>query len=126
MRNRAELTRRPSAQRTEAVQAQAVSLAPRVDIFESEDELVLVADMPGVPKDALSVHLEGSELTIEGVQPATELDFGLRPVAFSRAFRVPNTVDANGVSAKLANGVLRVHLAKAEAAKPRQIKVKAG
>ena len=103
---------------------QVVTVTPRVDIFENQDEILLVADFPGVPKDSLWVGLDGSELVIEGTQLAHEGQPKIRPLAFSRTFRVPNTVDPNGVSAELAQGVLRVHLAKSEAAKPKRIEVR--
>ncbi len=103
-------------------ESQAITIAPRVDIFENQHEILLEADFPGVPKDALSVQLDRAELVIEGTQEATEHQSQPR-LAFSRAFRVPNTVDPTGVSAELTQGVLRVHLAKSEAAKPRRIEV---
>lgn len=97
-------------------------VAPPVDIYENQDEILLVADFPGVPKDGLSVRLDRSELLIEGTQ---ESEWESLPrLAFSRAFRVPNTVDPKGVRAELNRGVLTVRLAKSEAAKPRRIEVR--
>jgi HSP20 family protein len=104
-------------------EAQVVTITPPVDIYENPDEILVVADFPGVPKQALSVRLDRSELIIEGTRAAPDGPAETRAVAFSRAFRVPNTVDPNGVSAELSQGVLRVHLAKSEAAKPKRIEV---
>jgi len=112
----------PSLDRAE--ETQVMNITPPVDIYENQDEILVAADFPGVPKDSLSVRLDRSELVIEGTQPAPEGQAQLRPVAFSRAFRVPNTIDPDGVSAELSQGVLRVHLAKSEAAKPKRIEVR--
>ena len=105
-------------------EAQVVTVTPPVDIYENQDEILVVADFPGVPKQALSVRLDRSELVIEGMQAGPEGPTPTRALAFSRVFRVPNTVDPDGVSAELAHGVLRVHLAKSEAAKPKRIEVR--
>jgi HSP20 family protein len=102
----------------------SVVLEPLVDIYESRDEILLVADFPGVPKEALTVRLDRSDLVLEGAQPERDEDSAPRPVMFSRTFRVPSTVEAGGVSAELSGGVLRVHLAKSESAKPRRIPVR--
>jgi HSP20 family protein len=112
----------PSLVRPE--EPEVVTVTPRVDVYENHDEILLIADFPGVPKDSLWVGLDGSELVIEGMQLAHEGQPRVRPMAFSRTFRIPNTVDPNGVSAELAEGVLRVHLAKSEAAKPKRIEVR--
>ena len=105
--------------------AQALHVAPPVDIYENKDEILVIADLPGVPRESLTVRLDGSELLIEGAQPiASGEDTTQRPLAFTRTFRVPETIDPKGVTAELANGVLRVHLAKSDAAKPRQIQVR--
>jgi len=120
-----ELARPQTGSLTAKTDAQAIEVAPPVDIYENNDEILVVADLPGVPNDALSVRVDGGELLIEGTQRLSEPGPAVRPLAFSRAFRVPNTVDANAISAELTHGVLRVHLAKREAAKPRRIEVKA-
>jgi HSP20 family molecular chaperone IbpA len=109
---------------TERTNERYVAVTPPVDIYENKDEILLLADMPGVPSDALHVRLNGSELVIEGAQ-AMPSNGGYRPLAFARTFRVPNTVDPNGVTAELRDGVLTLHLAKSEAAKPRRIEVRA-
>jgi len=118
------LTQRQSTHLDQPEEAQVVTITPPVDIYENRDEILVVADFPGVPKDTLSVRLDRSELVIEGTQAATGAQSETRALAFSRVFRVPNTVDPNGVSAELSQGVLRVHLAKSEAAKPKRIEVR--
>ena len=100
-------------------------LAPPVDVYENADELLLMADVPGVEKDALDIRLDGGELTFEAKQ--TELGEGdetYQAVLFTRSFTLPSTIDVNQVAAELTDGVLTVRLPKSEAAKPRRIAVK--
>jgi HSP20 family molecular chaperone IbpA len=104
--------------------AQAITVTPLVDIYENNDEILVLADFPGVPEKALTVHIDRTGLLIEGTQPEPEGVTQARPLRFSRTFRVPNTVDPSRVSAELSRGVLRVHLAKSEASKPRRIQVR--
>ena len=97
------------------------------DIYENDEEILLVADFPGVEPDHVDVHLEQGQLDIEGKQvPPVEQAQSLPALLFARSFRVPETVDAKGVSAELKHGVLNIRLKKSEAAKPRRIKVTAG
>ena len=104
---------------------------PAVDIFETKDELVLVADMPGVPADAVGVDLEGDELSIEGRVRAGEYD-GLKPLyveygvgGFFRRFTLGEMIDRDGIKAQMKNGVLVLKLPKAERARARRITVDA-
>lgn len=119
-----ELNRRQTSNLTEPQKEDVVWVAAPVDIFENKDEILVVADFPGVSSDALNIRMEGSELIIEGTQSDYEGSSDLRRLGFSRAFRVPNTVDPSKVTAELSSGVLRVHLAKSEASKPKRIEVK--
>jgi HSP20 family protein len=112
------LTRR--APESVAQSAQSLhELKPRVDIYESADELLMLADMPGAAADSVAVRLEGAQLTLEATR--TTQSGGVR---YFRAFRMPATVDANGISADLKDGVLQVHLRKSEAAKPKAIPIR--
>ena len=106
-----------------AVAATEPLFAPNVDIFESEREYLLEVDFPGVTQDALSVRLDGSQLTIDGRRPGIEGFFGASRL--SRSFRVPDTIDPDRIEAELAHGILRVRLAKREDAMPRRITVRA-
>ena len=90
------LAQRETPSLVQPEEPQVVTVTPRVDIYESQDEILLVADFPGVPRDSLWVGLDGSELVIEGAQLAHEGQPQIRPLAFSRTFRVPNTVDPFG------------------------------
>jgi HSP20 family molecular chaperone IbpA len=105
---------------------------PRVDIFESDEELVLYGDLPGVEPGALDVHFENRELVIHGkvaprqkdVQNYLYREYGVGD--FYRAFAIGEDIDPRRISAELKNGVLTVHLPRTEAVKPRRIDVKAG
>ena len=104
---------------------------PAVDIFETSNELVLVADMPGVPPDAVDVDLKGDELTIEGRVRTDEYE-GLKPLhveygvgGFYRTFTLGESIDREGIKAQLKNGVLVLKLPKAERARARRIAVDA-
>ena len=101
-------------------------VAPPVDVYENNDAILLLVDVPGVEQDGLSIQLDGGQLDIEARQPKTAgEELGFEPVVYARSFSVPNTIDASKVAAALELGVLRVHLPKSEAAKPRRIEVKA-
>ena len=103
---------------------------PSVDIFETEDGITLLADMPGVKPDQLSIDLRDDRLTIRGevASPeSTEETDVLREFpwgSYYRQFSLADTVDQSKIEAKLSAGVLRLELPKVEKAKPRQITVK--
>jgi|SRR5580704_2797656 HSP20 family protein len=107
---------------------QRPAVTPAVDIFENKDELLIVADLPGVGKDDLTLNLDKGKLTIEGRHKASGDAGDTGDVAFDyrRIFAVPQGIDAEKIAADLTAGVLRVHLPKSEALKPRQIDVKVG
>ncbi len=103
-------------------------VAPAVDIFESENEIMLYADMPGVVKENLSVNIDKGILSLSGVRKlqtkktATWEEFG--NVNYVRSFSVPPTIDVGRVEAELKDGVLRLHMTKSEQAKPKKIEIK--
>jgi HSP20 family protein len=104
---------------------------PAVDIFETPEELVLVADMPGVPPDAVHVGVEGDDLSIEGrVNP--DAYQGLKPLyveygvgGFYRRFTLGEHIDRDAIKAQMKNGVLILKLPKAARARARRITVEA-
>ncbi|QYX55692.1 Hsp20/alpha crystallin family protein [Roseovarius sp. SCSIO 43702] len=104
---------------------------PATDIFEKDDVVTLAIDMPGVDPGSVDVSVENRSLTVRGTidAPAPEgyrriyAEYG--PGTFERAFSLPDTIDADGIEANHKNGVLTLTLKKSEAAKPKQIKVKA-
>jgi len=107
---------------------QRPTTAPLVDIYENAEELLVVADLPGVGKEQLSIHLEKGQLTIEGRRTekveGNILAAEYRPLDFRRTFVVPQGIDINAIAADLSHGILRVHLPKSAALKPRQIEIK--
>jgi HSP20 family protein len=102
---------------------------PNVDILERPDELLLIADMPGVGPNDIDIHFEDRQLTISGhVKPRHDDDaqYLIREYGvgdFCRMFQISEQIDAGKISAKYSNGVLTLHLPKVEAMKPRKISV---
>jgi len=104
--------------------------APAVDILETENELILKADLPEVKQDQIDIRVEDGTLTLRGERKfeAVKDGKGYHRIersygAFSRSFSLPDTVQSDGVKATFKDGVLTVTLPKKEMAKPRQIKV---
>lgn len=104
---------------------------PKVDIFETRDSIVLIADMPGVDETSVDITLEKNLLTITGsVEPIplegyslayTEYDVG----DYQRAFTISDEVDRDKIDAAVKNGVLKITLHKAEQAKAKKIAITA-
>jgi HSP20 family protein len=129
----ADTTRLKTQERTDVAQPQptrgGLQFAPRVDICETEKELTLYADLPGVRPEDVELRYEQGELTLQGrVRPRNpgkrfllqEYEVG----DFYRAFSIHESIDASRIAAECKNGLLTVHLPKTEAARPRQISVK--
>jgi len=107
----------------------AVTVAPRVDILETENEFLLVADMPGVKSDDVDLRFDNGELTLHGSRPAAFTGKGLThrehlATDFQRTFTVADSVAADQIGAEMKNGVLTVRLPKVEAVKPKKITVR--
>lgn len=104
-------------------------IAPEVDIFENEHEILLHADVPGVSKDDIAINIDNGKMTLSAIRrlptsgAVTWREFG--DVEFRRNFSVPQSIDTDKVCAELKDGLLCLHLPKSEAAKPRQIEIKA-
>lgn len=103
---------------------------PPVDIYESNGTLTLVADMPGVSIENLTIDLDKDTLTIRGATGVEET--GGRTLLreyvsgdYYRQFSISNLIDREKIDASIKDGVLRLTLPKAESAKPRKIEVKA-
>lgn len=109
------------------VPERGVTHTPRVDILESDDELLLFVDLPGVHSKDLDVRFENGELTLTGRRvphyPGKPWLWEYEPGSFYRGFRVTEQIAAEKINAELKNGVLTVRLPKLEAAKPRRIAV---
>jgi HSP20 family protein len=107
--------------------------APSVDIYETEQELVVKADLPDVDPKDLDIRVENNILTIRGERKfekkvneenylRVERSYG----AFARSFTLANTVNSEAIKAEYHNGVLTLSIPKREEAKPKQIKVNVG
>ena len=103
---------------------------PRVDIHETKDAIVLLADMPGVDEKNVHVTLEKSVLTVLGeIEPVSVKDRKLAYEEyeigdFERSFTLSDEIDPDRIEATLKNGVLRLVLPKTEAARAKKIPVK--
>jgi HSP20 family protein len=104
--------------------------SPAVDIYETENELVMKADLPDLNEKDLDVRVENNMLTIQGerkfekeVSEENYLRVERAYGSFTRSFSLPNTVNPEGVKADYSNGVLTVTLMKKAEAKPKQVKV---
>ena len=102
---------------------------PNVDIIEAADELTVLADMPGASADSVDIQFENGTLTIHASVPDRHAnanflrrEYGVGD--FYRTFQVSELIDASRINAEYEDGVLTLHLPKAEAAKPRKINVK--
>jgi HSP20 family molecular chaperone IbpA len=104
---------------------------PRVDIYETADEVVLQCDMPGIKAQDVDVRFEKAELSLYGKlqprqTPAEYLDEEYGVGDFYRSFTIGEELDAAKISAECRDGVLTIHLPKQEKVKPKRISVKAG
>jgi len=117
----------PMTQSREETRSQEQYVTPPVDIYETQDGLVVKADLPGVAKENMDVRVENNLLTIRAKsqhlaqgEPIYR-EYGL--VNFFRQFELNDRVDQGKISAELNHGVLTLQLPKAEQAKPRKIHV---
>ena len=107
------------------------ALVPPVDVIEDTAGITLYADLPGVPRERLNLHIDGDTLIIEGemalqmpkAMEATHIEVGL--ARYRRVFTLSKELDPGKLSAELKQGVLKLHIQKAERAKPRRIEVSA-
>ena len=105
---------------------------PRSDIFEMDDDIVVIVDVPGADEESIEITLEKNVLTINAyVAPddfeGYSLAFGEYQVGdYQRSFRLSNEIDREKIEATIKEGVLRLSLPKAQEAKTRKIAVKVG
>ena len=105
---------------------------PNADIFETEDALTAVLEMPGVDRDNINISVENGVLTVEGTINFGKYE-GLQPVyseynvgPFRRSFRMSSRIDQDNISAEMSDGVITLVLPKVEEVKPRRIEVRTG
>ncbi len=113
-----------------SAQSDLATWAPAVDVFETENELVVKADLPDVQEKDIDIRIENNTLTIRGerkFEQQVHEDKYLRIEraygTFTRSFSLPNTVNADAIKAEYRNGVLTVRMPKREESKPKQIKI---
>ena len=111
--------------------AEQPALLPPVDVIEDDSGITLYADLPGVPREMLKLHVDGDTLVIEG-EMALEMPKDLEATyvevgqpRYRRVFTLSKELDAGKLSAELKQGVLKLRIQKTERAKPRRIEVKA-
>lgn len=113
----------------EALESEAW-IAPLVDIYETEDDFLLTAVMPGVKKENVKIKLEEGSLVLMGrieYNDVVNRKFVLKETEsgnFYRRFKIADSVDESNIDAKLENGILNVKLPKQERVKPRNIEIK--
>ena len=123
-------SRSESTARTDTVRGNDAALMPPVDVIEDSTGITLRADLPGVPKDKLSLQIEADTLTIEGemsiaMPEGMEASYAeVNVPRYRRVFTLSKELDPSRVSAELRNGVLSLRIPKAEHAQPRRIEVK--
>ena len=107
--------------------------APAVDLAETDSEIVLTADLPGLGEDDIEIEIEDGVLSISGEREDRRVSDGKgyrrverRFGRFSRAVRLPRDTDPEKIDARFDNGVLEVRIAKPEARKPHRVEIGAG
>lgn len=125
------LTKRSGGDELEQVEQRPV-VAPPVDVFENADEIMLVADLPGVDEGNLVLDVDKDHLTLVGRRSqaqapgVTVVEAESYELDYRRSFKLPEGLDASQASAELKQGVLRIRVPKAPAAKPHRISVRLG
>jgi HSP20 family molecular chaperone IbpA len=124
-----EAIQKHESQKPERVQENQ-TVTPRVDIYENDQEVLLIADLPGVSEKNLKINFDKDQLTIEGSREEEAvgqlLNSEYMTQNYYRAFLIPQGIDIDQISGDLKQGVLWLHLPKSEALKPRQISIKIG
>lgn len=122
-----QVSRAASVANSEREQA----LLPPVDVIEDSAGITLLADLPGVPRDKLQLHIDDDQLVIEGevelsLPEGTQSNHAeLRVPRYRRSFQLSRELDGEQVQAELKNGVLKLRIPKAAHAQPRRIEVRA-
>jgi HSP20 family molecular chaperone IbpA len=121
-------TRQETSPSKETTHSRERTITPPVDIYETEEGLVVLADLPGVDKDGLDVRVENDILTIRGTSrnglPGDPIYREFELANYFRQFELSDKVDQSKITAELKHGVLTLRLPKAEEAKPKKIEVK--
>lgn len=120
----------PAEEKTPERVSRRRTVSPPVDIYENQDELLVVTDVPGTSSEGLNIHFDKDQLFIEA--SATPLKEGHNPlfrefasVDYRRVFELAPGIDVEKINAELKQGVLTIHLPKSAATKPRRIHITA-
>jgi HSP20 family protein len=108
---------------------EAVTLTPRVDVLETDNELLVYTDVPGVKSGDVDIRFENGDLTVHARRSQSHADkeqvgWEGEATGYYRTFRVTEQIAADRIEAELKNGVLTLHLPKVESVKPRRIAVR--
>ena len=123
---------KPQAGAARDAKQQEQAIVPAVDIFENAAGITVQADMPGVSRDRLDVHIDSDTLAIEGVaeipmpQGMDAIYADIRAKRYQRSFSLSRELDTARIEANLKDGVLTLHIPKREEHKPRRIEVQTG
>ncbi len=125
-----QVTNQPRTATQPARARDDAALRPPVDVVEDSTGITLYADLPGVSKGKLDLHVEGDTLSIEG-EVSIAMPEGMEPsyaevslARYRRVFTLSKELDPGKVSAELSHGVLKLRIPKAEHAQPRRVEVK--
>ena len=131
MNEKTQVTPRKSTGMNQASET-AHTLRPPVNIFEDVGGITLEADMPGVSKDGLALHVDRDSLLVEGdvkfemPEGMEALHADIRSTRYSRNFALSSELDIDGIDATLKDGVLRLRIPKRAEVRPRKIEVRTG
>ncbi|MCG6658893.1 Hsp20/alpha crystallin family protein [Halomonas campisalis] len=126
-----EVTKKESTQEVANRQRREDALLPPVDIYEEDNALHLVADLPGVTRESLSIEVDSGVMSIEGEvqldmpEGITATYAEVRAQRFARRFTLSHEIDAEAIEARVDNGVLHLVLPKQDSHRSRRIEVKA-
>ena len=127
-------TKHTNSEKTHAKQVEQASerpsMAPSVDIYENDQEYLVIADIPGARTDDVQIRYENGTLSLKAIREShkqkTPITAEFGSADYMRVFSLPEDVDASQIHAKLVNGVLNLQLPKLSQVKPRQITVTSG
>jgi HSP20 family protein len=129
-RQELQVQKKRELEKTEETTIPARVFLPTADIYETQDALTVVLEMPGVEKSNVDVRVEDGILEVEGRLDLSKYQ-GLQPISteynighYSRSFQLSSRIDQNKIGAELKDGVLSLTLPKVEEAKPRSIEVR--
>ena len=121
---------RQAPARQEQRRQETPAMIPRVDVLEDDTGITLLADLPGVSRESLEIHVEGDSLLIEGAVAAAtpeamEAAYAeVRVPRYRRTFTLSHELDGGHIEAQLKDGVLRLRIPKQERAQPRRVSIK--